>query len=149
MSKPELLAARKELLAMRAELQRMELAIHVDQAKASLSWAKALTGSIGGFLKTPKIGVLSSFMGHWFKNYPMLTTVGSMVFARLRKPIMRAGLRASLIAVVTGGVYWWIRRGSISARRGFARRAFDTGPVVVTPAISPNPVEPTTHQSGQ
>ena len=124
MSNPELLAARKELLSMKAELQRMELSMHIEQAKASLSWAKMLTGSVGQFLRTPKINAMTTLLGTWFKRYPMLATVGSVVFANIRKPLAKAGFRASLMAVITGGVYWWLRRDSVSARRAEAYQQY-------------------------
>ncbi len=117
MSKPELLAARKELLAMRAELQRMELSFHVEQARASLSWAKMLTGSVGRFLRQPGVAALSGTMGHWFKDYPMLATVGSLIFARMRKPIVKVGLKAAIVAAVTVGAYWFVRRDAIAVKR--------------------------------
>jgi hypothetical protein len=113
----ELLLARKELLTLRAQMQRMELTAHIDHARENLSWARLLGGSLRGFFRRPGIAAVANTMTHLFKDHPMLATAGSLVFARLRKPLFRVGAKLAIAGAAAVAVYVWIRKDSIAARR--------------------------------
>ncbi len=117
MSGKELLLARKELLTLRAEMQRMELTTHIDHARQNLSWASLLGGSVRGFFRRPGISTVANTMAHLFKDHPMLATAGSLVFAKLRKPLFRVGAKLATVGAAAVGIYVWIRKDAIAAKR--------------------------------
>ncbi|CAH2782401.1 MAG: FIG00453113: hypothetical protein [uncultured Paraburkholderia sp.] len=103
LSAPHLRALRKELLLVRADVERMELAqatIELREAVTHFSWLKLIVpgfaavraGSRGGksnFLNAGNFGVL-------LKQYPLISSVVSMVLTKPLRATVAAGAKPAL-----------------------------------------------------
>lgn len=102
LSAPHLRALRKELLLVRAEVERMELAqatIELRQAVTHFSWLKFIVPGFGGmrvgsgskanFLNAGTIGAL-------LKQYPLISSIASMVLAKPLRSTVVAGAKPAL-----------------------------------------------------
>lgn len=102
LSAPHLRALRKELLMVRADVERMELAqatIELRQAVTHFSWLKFLVpgfsnlrpgrGSKASFLNAGNIGAL-------LKEYPLISSIASMVLAKPLRATLAAGAKPAL-----------------------------------------------------
>ncbi|RAS22835.1 DUF3318 domain-containing protein [Paraburkholderia bryophila] len=102
LSAPHLRALRKELLMVRADVERMELAqatIELRQAVTHFSWLKFLVpgfsnmrpgrGSKSSFLNTANLGTL-------LKEYPLISSIASMVLAKPLRATLAAGAKPAL-----------------------------------------------------
>jgi len=87
LSTPHLRALRKELLIVRADVERAELLesyVHLRESARHFNWLRFL---IPGFGKS-RGGPLGATVGNLLKQYPMLSSLASLVLA---KPL-RAGV---------------------------------------------------------
>jgi hypothetical protein len=106
LSAPHLRALRKELLLVRADVERMELAqatVELREAVTHFSWLKFIVpgftavraGSRGGssgksnFLNAGNLGIL-------LKQYPLISSMVSMVLAKPLRATVAAGAKPAL-----------------------------------------------------
>ena len=97
LSTPQLRALRKELLIVRADVERAELLesyVHLREAVTHFSWLRFL---VPGFGKQ-RGGPLGSTVGGLLKQYPMLSSLVSLILA---KP-----LRASVVSPAPPRIKW-------------------------------------------
>nr|WKF58436.1 hypothetical protein HUO10_002935 [Paraburkholderia busanensis] len=102
LSAPHLRALRKELLLVRADVERMELAqatIELRQAVTHFSWLKFLVPGFGGMRvgRGAKGGMLNAgTIGALLKEYPLISSIASMVLAKPLRATIAAGAKPAL-----------------------------------------------------
>ncbi|MEC5407791.1 DUF3318 domain-containing protein [Paraburkholderia sp. MPAMCS5] len=102
LSAPHLRALRKELLLVRADVERMELAqatIELRESVTHFGWLKFIVPGFGGlrmgrgskarFVNAGTIGAL-------LKQYPVISSIVSMVFAKPLRATVAAGAKPAL-----------------------------------------------------
>lgn len=102
LSAPHLRALRKELLLVRADVERIELAqatIELRRAVTHFSWLKFILPGFGGmrmgsgskasFLNASSIGAL-------LKQYPLVSSVASLLLAKPLRATLAAGAKPAL-----------------------------------------------------
>ena len=102
LSAPHLRALRKELLLVRADVERMELAqatIELRQAVTHFSWLKFILPGFGG-MRVGK-GSKASFVnagsiGALLKQYPLISSIASIVLAKPLRTTVVAGAKPVL-----------------------------------------------------
>ncbi|HEY3598610.1 MAG TPA: DUF3318 domain-containing protein [Paraburkholderia sp.] len=100
LSTPQLRALRKELLIVRADVERMELAqatMELRRAVTHFSWLKFVVPGFAG-VRWGMRGATSKGIGVLLKQYPLLSSIVSLVLA---KP-----LRASVLATAKPLLKW-------------------------------------------
>ncbi|MCG5072945.1 DUF3318 domain-containing protein [Paraburkholderia tagetis] len=127
LSTPQLRALRKELLIVRASVERAEMAasvVELREAVTHFSWLRFLVPGFGN------VGVsrASSGLGNLLKQYPLLSSIASLVLA---KPLRESVTSAARPVVKWGGLaltaweawrIWQQVRRQRSAPTGRARR---------------------------
>jgi hypothetical protein len=101
LSAPHLRALRKELLLVRADVERMELAqatVDLRQAVTHFSWLKFIVPGLAG-MRWSKARTASAGIGSLLKEYPLISSIASMLLA---KPL-RATVAASAKPVLKWG----------------------------------------------
>lgn len=102
LSTPHLRALRKELLLVRADVERMELAqaaIELRQAVTHFSWLKFILPGFGGM----RVGrgskasfVNAGSIGALLKQYPLISSIASLVLAKPLRATIAAGAKPAL-----------------------------------------------------
>ncbi|MGF6769126.1 hypothetical protein P3T18_001596 [Paraburkholderia sp. GAS199] len=102
LSAPHLRALRKELLLVRADVERMELAqatVELRQAVTHFSWLKFILPGFGGM----RVGsgakssiVNAGSIGALLKQYPLISSIASIVLAKPLRATVAAGAKPAL-----------------------------------------------------
>lgn len=139
LSAPHLRALRKELLLVRADVERMELAqatIELRQAVTHFSWLKFILPGFGGvrvgqgskasYLNAGNIGAL-------LKQYPLISSIASMVLAKPLRATVAAGAKPALkwgsLALAGWEAYriWQQMKRDSAASSGVKTESTDSG----------------------
>lgn len=108
LSAPHLRALRKELLLVRADVERMELAqatVELRQAVTHFSWLKFLVPGFGGMRFGARSGpgsakgggmLNASNVGALLKQYPLISSIASLVLAKPLRSTIAAGAKPAL-----------------------------------------------------
>ncbi|WP_269505335.1 DUF3318 domain-containing protein [Burkholderia sp. IMCC1007] len=102
-------ALRKELLILRSEVERLELveaAAEVRHAVTRFSWLKILVPglSTGRFSQSAK--TLNASLGQLVNQYPMLSSLASLVLAKPMRSLLRASAGPALKWGTVGFAAW-------------------------------------------
>lgn len=100
LSTPQLRALRKELLIVRASVERAEMAASVTELREAVthfSWLRFLVPGFGG----ASVGRAGAGLGNLLKQYPLLSSVVSLVLA---KPLRESVVSAARPVVKWGGL---------------------------------------------
>jgi hypothetical protein len=92
LSTPQMRALRKELLIVRAEVERMELAqatVELRQAVIHFSWLKFLVPGFAS-MRWGARGVANKGLGALLKQYPLLSSIASLLLAKPLRTSMAA-----------------------------------------------------------
>jgi hypothetical protein len=116
LSAPHLRALRKELLMVRADVERMELAqatVELRQAVTHFSWLKFILPGFsgmrfGGSARSGKGGTMlnASNIGVLLKQYPLISSIASLVLAKPLRSTIAAGAKPALKWGSVGLVGW-------------------------------------------
>ncbi|WP_175735107.1 DUF3318 domain-containing protein [Burkholderia ambifaria] len=106
-------ALRKELLILRSEVERLELAeaaADVRHAVTRFSWLKMFIPGLSGgtFGQSPKN--LNASLGHLVNQYPMLSSLASLVLAKPIRSLLRASAGPALKWGTVGFAAWEVYR---------------------------------------
>lgn len=85
LSAPQLRALRKELLIVRADVERAELAESVTQVREAVthfSWLRLLIPGLGKSRGGTRGGTLGAGIGSLLKQYPLLSSIASLLIAK-------------------------------------------------------------------
>lgn len=102
LSTPQLRALRKELLIVRASVERAEMAssvIELREAVTHFSWLRFLVPGFSG--ASTGVGRAGAGLGNLLKQYPLLSSVVSLVLA---KPLRESVASAARPVVKWGGL---------------------------------------------
>ncbi|WP_109482385.1 DUF3318 domain-containing protein [Paraburkholderia sp. C35] len=123
LSAPHLRALRKELLIVRADVERMELAqatLELRSAVTHFSWLKFIVPGFAGSMPwARKRGVAAGGIGALLKEYPLISSIASLVLAKpirntvfaTAKPVFKWG-SVGLAAWEAYRIYQQVKRES-------------------------------------
>ncbi|MDR3097146.1 MAG: DUF3318 domain-containing protein [Paraburkholderia sp.] len=129
LSTPQLRALRKELLIVRASVERAEMAasvVELREAVTHFSWLRFIVPGFGNV----GLNRASSGLGNLLKQYPLLSSIASLVLA---KPLRESVTSAARPVVKWGGLaltaweawrIWQQVRRQRGAPAGGARRRY-------------------------
>lgn len=107
--------AKKELLMMKAQMERMELSIHMTQARQSMTWLPVLqkVGAWVGRRNLNSLGPMGLAISPVFRKfllaYPILSGLASTALLRYRPQIVSTGGKAAVAAVVLAAATYWYK----------------------------------------
>ena len=107
--------AKKELLMMKAQMERMELGMHMTQARQSMTWLPLLQklGSWVGRRNLNSLGPMGFALSPVFRKfllaYPILSGLASTALLRYRPQIASTGGKAAIAAVVLAAATYWYK----------------------------------------
>lgn len=111
--------AKKELLMMKAQMERMELGMHMTQARKSMTWLPMLqrVGAWVGRRNVNSLGpmgfAISPFFSKFLGAYPILSGLASTALLRYRPHLASTGGKAAIAALVlAAATYWYKTRGT-------------------------------------
>jgi hypothetical protein len=99
LSAPHLRALRKELLLVRADVERMELlqaTIDLRRAVTHFSWLRFIVPGFGGMGRGSKKKGASVGIGGLLKQYPLLSSLASLLLAKPLRTTVTASARPVL-----------------------------------------------------
>lgn len=107
--------AEKELLMMKAQMERMELGIHVAEARQSMTWLP-VAQKLGAWLGKRNLNSLgpmgwaiTPFIRKSLLAYPLLSGLASTALMRYRPQIASAGGKAAIAAVVLAAATYFYK----------------------------------------
>lgn len=106
-------ALRKELLILRSEVERLELAeaaADVRHAVTRFSWLKVLIPGLSGGTFGQSAKNLNASLGHLVNQYPMLSSLASLVLAKPIRSLLRASAGPALKWGTVGFAAWEVYR---------------------------------------
>lgn len=98
LSAPHLRALRKELLLVRADVERLELSqatIELRQAVTHFSWLKFIVPGFAG-MRFGKARGASASIGALLKEYPLISSIASLLLAKPLRATVAAGAKPVL-----------------------------------------------------
>ncbi|CAI8827749.1 MULTISPECIES: DUF3318 domain-containing protein [Burkholderia] len=106
-------ALRKELLILRSEVERLELAeaaADVRHAVTRFSWLKMFIPGLSGGTFGQSAKNLNASLGHLVNQYPMLSSLASLVLAKPIRSLLRASAGPALKWGTVGFAAWEVYR---------------------------------------
>ncbi|AFQ49118.1 hypothetical protein PI86_13615 [Burkholderia sp. A9] len=106
-------ALRKELLILRSEVERLELAeasAEMRQAVTRFSWLKVLIPGLSSNKFSQSARNLNASLGQLVNQYPMLSSLASLVLAKPVRSLLRASAGPALKWGSVGFAAWEIYR---------------------------------------
>jgi len=106
-------ALRKELLILRSEVERLELAeaaADVRHAVTRFSWLKMFIPGLSGGTFGQSAKNLNASLGHLVNQYPMLSSLASLVLAKPIRSLLRASAGPALKWGAVGFAAWEVYR---------------------------------------
>ncbi|WP_334044757.1 DUF3318 domain-containing protein [Burkholderia ambifaria] len=106
-------ALRKELLILRSEVERLELAeaaADVRHAVTRFSWLKVFIPGLSGGTFGQSAKNLNASLGHLVNQYPMLSSLASLVLAKPVRSLLRASAGPALKWGTVGFAAWEVYR---------------------------------------
>ncbi|MDR6500929.1 DUF3318 domain-containing protein [Burkholderia sp. MS455] len=106
-------ALRKELLILRSEVERLELAAaagEMRQAVTRFSWLKVFIPGLSGSKFSQSAKNLNASLGHLVNQYPMLSSLASLVLAKPVRSLLRASAGPALKWGTLGFAAWEVYR---------------------------------------
>ncbi|WP_175754703.1 DUF3318 domain-containing protein [Burkholderia ambifaria] len=106
-------ALRKELLILRSEVERLELAeaaADVRHAVTRFSWLKVFIPGLSGGTFSQSAKNLNASLGHLVNQYPMLSSLASLVLAKPIRSLLRASAGPALKWGTVGFAAWEVYR---------------------------------------
>ncbi|KVV37330.1 hypothetical protein WT27_19535 [Burkholderia territorii] len=106
-------ALRKELLILRSEVERLELAeaaAEVRHAVTRFSWLKVFVPGLSGTRFSQSARNLNASLGHLVNQYPMLSSLASLVLAKPVRSLLRASAGPALKWGTLGFAAWEVYR---------------------------------------
>ena len=106
-------ALRKELLILRSEVERLELAAaagEMRQAVTRFSWLKVFIPGLSGSKFSQSAKNLNASLGHLVNQYPMLSSLASLVLAKPVRSLLRASTGPALKWGTLGFAAWEVYR---------------------------------------
>ncbi|UEP35471.1 DUF3318 domain-containing protein [Burkholderia ambifaria] len=106
-------ALRKELLILRSEVERLELAeaaADVRHAVTRFSWLKMFIPGLSGGTFGQSAKNLNASLGHLVNQYPMLSSLASLVLAKPIRTLLRASAGPALKWGTVGFAAWEVYR---------------------------------------
>ncbi|MBN3787747.1 DUF3318 domain-containing protein [Burkholderia sp. Ac-20353] len=106
-------AIRKELLILRSEVERLEFAqasAEMRQAVTRFRWLKVLVPGLTGGAFSQSAKNLNATVGNLVNQYPMLSSLASIVLAKPVRSLLRAGAGPALKWGSLGFAVWEIYR---------------------------------------
>jgi len=106
-------ALRKELLILRSEVERLDLAeaaADVRHAVTRFSWLKMFIPGLSGGTFGQSAKNLNASLGHLVNQYPMLSSLASLVLAKPIRSLLRASAGPALKWGTVGFAAWEVYR---------------------------------------
>ncbi|KAB0641742.1 DUF3318 domain-containing protein [Burkholderia latens] len=106
-------ALRKELLILRSEVERLELAeaaAEVRHAVTRFSWLKILIPGLSSHKFSQSAKNLNANLGQLVNQYPMLSSLASLVLAKPVRSLLRASAGPALKWGTVGFAAWEVYR---------------------------------------
>ena len=106
-------ALRKELLILRSEVERLELAEaagEMRQAVTRFSWLKVFVPGLSANKFSRSAKNLNASFGHLVNQYPMLSSLASLVLAKPVRSLLRASAGPPLQWGTLGFAAWEVYR---------------------------------------
>ncbi|MFP3505595.1 DUF3318 domain-containing protein [Burkholderia sp. SIMBA_062] len=106
-------ALRKELLILRSEVERLELAeaaAEVRHAVTRFRWLKVFIPGLSGGTFSQSAKHLNASLGQLVNQYPMLSSLASLVLAKPVRSLLRASAGPALKWGTVGFAAWEVYR---------------------------------------
>jgi hypothetical protein len=106
-------ALRKELLILRSEVERLEFAeaaADMRDAVTRFSWLKVFIPGLSGGRFGQSAKNLNASLGHLVNQYPMLSSLASLVLAKPVRSLLRASTGPALKWGTLGFAVWEVYR---------------------------------------